>query len=77
MKTFGSCARDPIECSGEHVLTGVLLHVFEAPCPINRAVDGAGLDGSLDHMKDFPIVSVGNVDDARGAQLTGVERLTA
>ena len=77
METLGSRAGNPVECSGQYVLTGVLLHMFESACPINRAVHGAGLHYPFDNMEDFSIVSVNNVDDPCAAELPGVERLTA
>ena len=41
MKAHRPNAEQPIEGGGEHVLAGVLLHVIEAPRPVNLPVHGA------------------------------------
>ena len=42
VKALGARAEQPIERRRQHVLAGVLLHVIEAPRPVDRALDRAG-----------------------------------
>lgn len=59
------------------MLTGVLLHVFESPRPVDLSADAGGLDFNVKHMNNFASVRLDHVDDACAAKLAGVERLSA
>ena len=62
------------------MLAGVLLHVIEAPRPVDLAVCFASWlphSGLLDDVHDRPVVFVDDVEDARSAEKTGVKRLAA
>jgi hypothetical protein len=58
------------------VLAGVLLHVIEAPGPVDHSGDSLpGLQGSSHHVPDLAIVTVDDIEDAVAAQGAGVKRL--
>src|SRR4051812_39240894 len=92
MKAHGLDTTDADDRRGQHMLTGVLLHVVESSLPVDLAVDGrsrqettvcarrhgATIDlRSRDDMRDRSIVGVHDVDDAKTAEGSGVERLAA
>jgi hypothetical protein len=56
----------------------VLLHVIEAPGPVDHSGDSLpGLQGSSHHVPDLAIVTVDDIEDAVAAQGAGVKRLAA
>ena len=64
------------------MLTGVLLHVIEAPVPVDAAVSlrrgvRPAATEPRQHVEDRAVVLVDDVDDRSGAERAGVERLTA
>src|SRR5258705_6137412 len=87
MKALGARAGDTIEGSGKDMLFRVLLHVFEAARPVDGSVhdlkitsvssDNRYLEFTLQHVQNLAFVGIHDVDDTGGAQLTGVERLSA
>jgi len=64
---------------GQHVLSGVLLHVIEAAGPIDLAVDVLAWCQTrlLDDVSDPAVFLIEHIDDPQAAQCPGVERLTA
>ena len=84
MKRRGESSRSAPGCSVErrrqHVLPGVLLHVIEAPRPVDDAVDASGPAtwARLHHVHMRPSPSsIDDIDDADVAERPGIERLPA
>ena len=78
MEAFGADAEQPIERRRQHVLAGVLLHVIEAPRPVDLAADDlAGLQGSGDDVRDRAVLAIDHVGHRRAAERAGIERLAA
>ena len=75
VEALGPCPREPVERRGEHVLPCVLLHVLEAPGPVDPSADRSRGQFPFDHMKDRPVVSIHHIDDGDVAEPAGVERL--
>src|SRR5687768_13754882 len=60
------------------MLAGVLLHVIEAPRPIDLARDDvAGLQRARHEVRDRAVLTIDDVADRGAAERTGVERLAA
>ena len=59
------------------MLPGVLLHVIEAPIPIDGAVHGCLRGRPIDHVRNAPIVQIDDVENAGVAQRSGVVGLAA
>src|SRR4051812_24134363 len=77
MKALRSSGARAIECGRQHMLTRVLLHVFEAPRPVDHTVDGAGCDWPLDHVQNHTVVAIDDIDHARVPEPASVEWLSA
>ena len=75
MEADGSDLEQAIERGRQHVLAGVLLHVLEPARPVDPAVHRPGLDLALDDVHDAAVFVIDDVDDARGAERAGIERL--
>ena len=84
VKAHRANAEDSVEGGRQDVLTGVLLHVIEAPVPIDAAVtpaiaasDRRATDALAQHVEDRAVVLVDDVGDRSGANGPRVERLAA
>ncbi len=88
MKTPRSQAKHPIDGRREDVLAGMLLHVVEAPRPVDRPTDRlprrhlpAACVAFVEHVRHAAIVFVENIDDVQGAAIAKkraqIERLAA
>ena len=83
MEALGAHAADTIERRRQHVLAGVLLHVIEAPRPVDRGPltpspsRAPSRAPTLDDVHNRAVVSIDDVDDPRAAERAGVERLAA
>ena len=88
MEADGSGSRQSIACGRQHVLTAVLLHVIEAPDPVDRPMDGlADVKRRLarlmlvEHVNHRTVVLVEDIDNGmRGlghVERANVERLPA
>jgi hypothetical protein len=67
-----------LEDGREHVLSGVLLHVIEAPVPIDRARDFVGRrDRRREAMRDPSVVGIGDFEDRDAVDVAEVEGLAA
>src|SRR5579862_9279988 len=58
------------------MLAGVLLHVIEAPTPVDHAGDLTRGQRGAQHMRDASVL-IYYFDDVDAAQLAGIERLAA
>src|SRR5271165_1158195 len=77
MKTDGSNTKQFQQDSGKQMLAGVLLHVIEAPGPIDGTSNfTAALDRLLDHMGDA-IFFIDHLDDRSAPQRSPIEWLAA
>src|SRR5215510_4178592 len=65
-----------LEDGREKMLSRMLLHMVEAPLPVDRALDGSGVQGRGKPVRD-PIVLIDDFDDSRSCDCPGVERLPA
>jgi hypothetical protein len=84
VKAFRPRGRHALECRGEDVLAGMLLHVLETPRPIDPSVDWSRSrwlrrtpfqSARFEHVDDRAVVSIHHVDDRRVSQAAGIERL--
>ncbi len=80
MEADGPDVRQPIEGRRQNVLAGVLLHVVEPACPVDRAGyclphAHRGRIRSVDHVSDVAVLEIENVDDGPGAELPSIEGL--
>ena len=70
METLGPRAEQPIERGRQHVLAGVLLHVIEAPRPVDRPrARVAGGRRAIDHVQHPAVVGVDDVEDRAPASV--------
>ena len=84
MEADRSGGRQPIEGRRQDVLTAVLLHVIEAPKPIDRPADGLAYLGIefarlmlVKNVQHCAVVFVEDVHDGVCVERADVERLPA
>ena len=78
VETLGSRAVRVNERGRQHVLAGVLLHVIEAPRPVDAAAHLAPPVQRRRHdVRDAPVVEINHVLDANAIEETGIEGLPA
>ena len=76
MKSDGPGLGNFFKCRGKHVLAGVLLHVIEAPRPVDYTGDLRVRQLALNHV-DYRFFFLRHPDHGKAAQGTPIHGLSA